>query len=153
MKEIVSLRQGINVPTITEKLSKDGYIYPGNRSYKLIDSESISKYKQTFSGNVYHTFDQLWDAAKHGLITNVILGRTAFRNRRKIQICAYWSYHVDIVLIEGKHDKCFPVSTYCKCDRVTNKLGINDIADLLTADEFIEYCLERGMNTYALSKK
>lgn len=150
MKQLYFITQGIYIPKYINEKSEDGYYYPGNGGYIYKDENEIEEYIERNSAQ-YNDFNSLYEAAKSDKIVRTFVTQSPFRKKKQVYFGFYWSYHFDIKLKENKSNDCFPVKTKFKYRQVKN-LSISDIADRLTADEFIEYCLERGMNAYALSK-
>ena len=150
MKQIYYCRQGIYIPKYLNKNTKDGYYYPGMGTYVYCDETKIKELEETWNKQ-YDDFESLYTAADVGDIVKTFTRESPVRRHRQVYFSFYWSHGFDIKLTENKNNDCFPVKTKWKVEPAKD-LKIAEVAEYLTADEFIEYCLERGMTAYALQK-
>ena len=150
MKQIYYCRQGIYIPKYVNKNTKDGYYYPGSGSYIYCEEAKIKELVKTWNMQ-YDDFESLYKAADARDIVKTFTTESPIRRKRQVYFGFYWSHGFDIKLTENKNNDCFPIKTKWKVEPAKN-LKISEVADYLSADEFIEYCLERGMTAYALQQ-
>lgn len=141
MRNIYDIKREWNVPGWTEKWGGWTSLTGGFTKY-LPEDHSIHKSPEDYV-EVFNNFDELYNAAKD--YEYIIADKTPFKKKRRITFSGYWWLGESFVIIEGKHENCFPIKTrfVSKLDKRTNT--IKELANTLDAEDFCQYLVDHGV--------
>lgn len=140
MRNIYSIKREWNVPGWTEKWGGWTSLTQGFTRYL---SEDAPVHNSENSLKVFNTFDELYDAAKD--YSYLIIGTRPFTKKRTVIFSSYWWLGESFAIVEGKHEKCFPIKTKLVSTLDKRTATIKELADRLDAEDFCQYLIDHGI--------
>lgn len=140
MNKLYKIRRQWQVPGWTDK--HGGWVSITNSFYRYL-SEDAGVHDPENSLEVFNTFDELYDAAKH--YSQIIADKTPITKKRRITISGYWLLGESFVIVEGRDTKCFPIKTRLNSSFDVAIDTIKELANFLPADDFCKYLVDHGL--------
>lgn len=135
-KHLYEIRRAVSVNNLTD------YIYPGNVFYEYMDENRVSEFGSAQNPTVINSFDDLYKLCEEHRLPMVSADYTLFTHKRKVVLRWWWDSNPTIV--EGKHQKYFPIKTYLDC-RLCKK-SFYEVAKCMSAEDFVDFCVDKGVS-------
>lgn len=90
---------------------------------------------------IINTFDELVEAVKNKVIMNAKLTHTFFKRRPMVELHQGWDN--DYCVTERNFKPIYVKEVW---EELTEQKSLSTLADLLPAEEFVEYVIDRGIS-------